>query len=545
MTPDDEVQCPEQTWPMPEPANNSKIARDLSAFEDALAAFPAGRAAELDAILTNATIPEMQALLGAGSLTSVELVTYYVERIRRYDVGQLNAIMTLNPNAPATAAALDAERAATGSRGPLHGIPVLVKDNIATHDMLTTAGAYALRDWQPDRDAFLVSQLREAGAIILGKTNLSEFANYTDPCTPNGFSTLGGQTRNPHGPFDPYGSSSGSGVASAANFAAAAVGTETQGSIIAPADVNGVFGLKTSRGLVSRDHVVPLMEAQDVPGPMARNATDLAVMLTAMAGVDTNDPATQDAAALDGTDFLRFVSDEAAGRVRVGVPAYLPESIMRQAAAYEAEGLEFTPELRQQTLDRNAEANAMLSEPMAAALREAGLAVVLVDRAAVDTIPRPDLLALLPYSFRHDFDAFMAALGDNAPVGSLAEVVALNAADPANRAPYGQRYVARAAETTMTAAEYNALVSEGRRSTQAAIRAVLADNDIDVLFMPTGQQYAAAGFPALSVPAGLDEDGRPQGLHFVADFLGEPSLLAVAYALERAGAARPVPLLDD
>ncbi|MCA9968378.1 MAG: hypothetical protein KC423_29235, partial [Anaerolineales bacterium] len=199
-------------------------------FADALAGLTAERRTELDALLADATVLDMRAAMDDGQLTSEELVTWYIDRIRRYDIDILNAVMELNPQALEIARQLDAERATGNVRGNLHGIPVLLKDNIATGDgMHTTAGADALKDWQPDRDAFMVQQLREAGAVILGKANLSEWANWMDPCMPDGFSTLGGQTRNPYGPFTTYGSSSGSAVAAAANLAAVTVGTETQG----------------------------------------------------------------------------------------------------------------------------------------------------------------------------------------------------------------------------------------------------------------------------------------------------------------------------
>jgi amidase len=191
----------------------------------------------------------------------------------------------------------------------MHGIPVLLKDNIATGDHLqTAAGAAAMLGWDPDRDAFLVRRLRDAGAVILGKANLSEWANYMDSCMPDGFSTNGGQTRNPYGPFDTLGSSSGSAVAVAADLTTVSVGSETQGSIIKPATINSVVALKTSRGLVSRDYILPLLPWQDVPGPIGRTVTDVAALLSAMVGVDENDPETAAAAELSGTDFAQFLS---------------------------------------------------------------------------------------------------------------------------------------------------------------------------------------------------------------------------------------------
>lgn len=510
-------ECPEYTFPLAEPPYTNKVARDFSAFESALAAFPPERASELDLALTNATIPEIQDQLSSGALTSAELVTYYVDRIRRYDIGKLNSVMTLNPETLAIAAALDAERAAGSVRGPMHGIPVLIKDNIATGDgMPTTAGAYALRNWLPSRDAFLVRRLREAGAIILGKANLSEFANYVDQCMPNGFSTLGGQTRNPHGPYDPSGSSSGSAVAVAANLVPVSVGTETQGSIIMPAWANGVYGLKTSRGLVSRDFIVPLLEAQDVPGPFARNATDLAIVLTVMAGVDANDPATAAAASLDGFDFLQYATNTPAASVRVGVPTFLPGSAGSEAAS---------------------------AEQVTDVLDRAGLTVVPIEATAISSLPTTDLGAILPLGFRTNFDHFMQSLGSDAPVASLADVARMNAEDPANRVPYNQRSIVGAVEATMSYAELDSAVIANREATQTSIDELMEKYKIDVLYFPQGQQYSAAGYPALSVPNGLDEMGRPQSMIFTGGFLSEPSLLTVAYTLEQANGGRPIPVL--
>ncbi|MCA9871660.1 MAG: amidase, partial [Anaerolineae bacterium] len=243
-------------FPLPEPDYNAKRPLDLSAFGDALAGLTPERAAEIDSLLAAKTVPEIQELMADGQLTSVELVTYYVDRIQRYDVDKLNSVIALNPEALGIAAQLDEERANGAARGPLHGIPVLLKDNIATGDQMpTTAGVYALKDWHADRDAFLVGKLRDAGAIIMGKANLSEWANYMDPCMPSGFSAVGGQTRNAYGPYDPLGSSSGSAVSVAANLTTVSVGSETSGSLIQPARVDGVVGMRPSQGLISRDHV--------------------------------------------------------------------------------------------------------------------------------------------------------------------------------------------------------------------------------------------------------------------------------------------------
>ena len=246
-------------FPLAEPEYNAKRPLALDAFEAALAGFKPERAREIDALLAARTVPEIRELMAGGRFSSVELVTYCVDRIRRYDVDRLNSVIELNPEALTIAAQLDQEQAKGKVRGPLHGVPVLLKDNIATGDrMHTTAGAYALRDWRADRDAFLVRKLRAAGAIILGKANLSEWAKYTDPCMPNGFSVIGGQTRHPYGPYDPLGSSSGSAVSVAAGLAPVSVGSETSGLLVEPARASGVVALRPSQGLISRDHIVPL-----------------------------------------------------------------------------------------------------------------------------------------------------------------------------------------------------------------------------------------------------------------------------------------------
>ncbi|MGD2050220.1 MAG: amidase family protein, partial [Chloroflexota bacterium] len=252
-----EEACPlhDLPFPRPEPDYNGKLARDFSPFADALVDYTPEDAAALEELVSGKTIPELQALMEGGELTSYDLVVYYLERIQRYDVDKLNSVLELNPEVLEIAQALDDERAAGTVRGDMHGIPVLLKDNIATGDQMhTAAGATVMLDWDPSRDAFLVSQLREAGAIILGKANLSEWANYMDDCMPNGFSTIGGQTQNPYGPYETYGSSSGSAVAVAADLITVSVGTETQGSIIKPAGIHSVVALKPTKGLISTDY---------------------------------------------------------------------------------------------------------------------------------------------------------------------------------------------------------------------------------------------------------------------------------------------------
>ena len=318
-------------YPRPEPVYVGKLQRDLTPFASALNAYTAEQAAAREALVRDKTIPELQLLIESGDLNSAELVVYYLDRIQRYDIDKLNSVLELNPDALEKAQSLDEEREAGNVRGPMHGIPVLLKDNIATGDALhTAAGSAAMYSWDPDRDAFLVSQLRDAGAIILGKANLSEWANYMDPCMPNGFSVNGGQTQNPYGPFETFGSSSGSAVSVSAVLVTVSVGSETQGSIIAPAGINSVVALKTSRGLVSGDYIIPLLPWQDVAGPMGRNVIDVATLLSAMTGVDANDPNTNASSDLAGVDFTALLDEGSWSDLSVGIPIWTEDAVRAQ-----------------------------------------------------------------------------------------------------------------------------------------------------------------------------------------------------------------------
>ncbi len=524
------------SYPLAEPDYSGKRQRDFSAFDQALSGYDPNRIAELDDLLDDTTLLDMQMLMDDRQLTAEELVVYYVERIQRYDVDKLNSVLELNQDALEIARLLDTERAAGAVRGPMHGIPVLLKDNIATGDGLhAAAGAWAMRDWQPSRDAFLVGQLHHAGAIILGKANLSEWANYMDSNMPNGFSVLGGQTRNPYGPYDTLGSSSGSAVAAAANLAAVTVGTETQGSVIQPAKINGVVGLKTSRGLVSRDHILPLVDWMDVPGPIGRSVTDVAVLLSAMTGVDENDPATLDAAHVAGTDYTQYLASEEADGKNLGIIVQDDASIDEYIVMLELED-EAADQFRQSMLASN-------DEVRANAAPFADLGIKLVEVPASVLPDAPDLDAVIDYGFRTALDAFLVNLGDEAPVSSLAEIVEINDADFANRAPYGQGYLESAVKSMLTANEYAAQVEESM-SVADDLGGLFEDYELDAL-LSDSQAYAAAGFPALTVPAGYNADGQPDGITLLGDFLGEDKLIAIGYAYEQATGARVDPDLES
>lgn len=535
---DMDASCPEERpFPLPDPPKSAKRPLDFAPFAAALAGFGPEQAAAVHAAVADKTVLQIAALLDDGALSSEHLVLYYLDRIRRYDEHRLNAVIELHPAALDVARERDAARAAT-PHGPLFGIPVMLKDNIATAAPLhTTAGNYALKDWQLDRDAFLVTQLHEAGAIILGKNNLSEWANYNDPCMPNGFSALGGQTRNPHGPFDPLGSSSGSAVAVAASFATLCVGSETAGSLVQPARATGIVALRPSKGLVSGDYVIPLEPTLDTAGPMGRTVTDVAALLSVLAASDPSDTAAASAATLAGTDFTRFLSLDVARTVRVGVVVF--DSFVEEPAFAER-----SPEDQHEALDERAARLFGATRQHVAALASQGIVVVPIMHSALAPL-LPSHLAYLSAGFQRGFNAFFGAMQPPAPVRSLADVVAVINEDAAARAPYGQRFVERTATHALSDEDYHATVREARHTASEWITAVTATYGVDVLIY--GVLYnaiGAAGVPAINVPAGCTTTGAPTGIYITGPHLSDGQVLAVAYALEQALGGRLMPDLD-
>lgn len=525
---------------MPNPAHSLKLTVDLSPFAAALSDLTPQRRAELDALVLEATVPSLRSAMAQGALTSEELVVYYIDRIRTYDINGLNAVIALNPDLLTQARAMDAQRSAGVVLGPLHGIPVLIKDNIAAAGAMPwTAGAWALRDMQPDRDAFLVAQVRDAGALILGKSNLSEFANWMDPSMPNGFSTLGGQTHHPYGLFDPLGSSTGSAVAVAANLAAVAVGTETSGSIISPASVNGIVGLKPSRGLISRDYIIPLLEGLDTAGPMGRTVTDVAVLLTAMVGADPHDPATAEAVAHFGTDYSQFLTTEGVDRLRVGYFT-VDADMVRQASQASAAPLT-DAEIEAQVAALNQQFGP--GEAAMARLQSAGFTLVPVPVSAM-LFARESIKPYLLGGVRHDLDAFLGQLGAVAPYATLAEIIAVTAQDAAQRAPYGLGYLIESQNTEISAEAFAEQVVAGRARAAGQIDGLLAQFGIAVLARGNMLPYPLAGYPAITLPVGVQDSGEPQSMVLAGGLFSEPQLIQAAYALEAAGPARVTPNLE-
>jgi amidase len=454
----------------------------------------------------------------------------------------LKSVISLNPDALATARALDAERSAMGPRGPLHGIPVLLKDNIDTFDMPTTAGSIILRDSVPPDDAFLTKRLRDAGAVILGKANLTEFANFVSLEMPNGFSALGGQVKNPYGPgeFDPFGSSAGSGVAVAANLAAATVGSETLGSIISPASINGVVGIRPTVGLVSRDGIVPISFTQDTAGPITRTVTDAAIMLGAMTGVDANDPATLPSEGKFHTDYTQFLNPNGLEGKRIGI---VRGPFLDPAAGF------------------SAPAKLAAAETAIAHLGALGATVVDNLDISENVFAWFDLFPVIPPGFPlegetfppvmlHEFPValadYLASLGPNAPADSLEDVIAFNKANADEAIPFGQSIFELALQTggDLNDPGYLNELNEGKRLLgEDGFAALLEDNNLDALvFVDTWSAVGAVpGYPSISVPAGFDENGEPVSIEFLAGPWAEPELIEMAYAYEQGTLLRRPP----
>ena len=489
--------------PVPKGARPLNIAQ----FNTAIASLNAARVAELDAALTMATIPQTQQLFQNGKLTSEELVKYYLWRIKRYDLNKLNSVTELNADALVIARALDAERAAGAVRGPLHGTVAVIKDNIGTGDKLhNTAGAIALMNARSDRDAFIIKKLRDAGVIILGKAGMTEWARWLSDDMPEGWSAVNGLVKNPYGSnYLVWGSSTGPAVAASANLATFAIGTETWGSLTAPALVNSAFTLKPTLGIVSRDRIIPITDAQDTAGPLTRNTIDLALVMNALAGRDQNDYPTLIARGVPSAFDQGLRGDRLKG-MRIGTLPPAPED------------------------------EALYGQTMAA-LKSAGATVV--ELPALPDISGDifgPFLEIGNYGFKTGVNAYLQAT--NASIKSVAELVAFNAQDPANRVPYGQSYLETSASNTTTAAEYAATVQAIRAQAQMQINGLLDDNKLDMLAamndtLLTRINYPGAGYPALAMPAGFRADGQPMGIMFVGTAMDDAKLIRAAYALEQ------------
>jgi amidase len=502
-------------------------------------ALPGGAAAVEPFELEGLSIAELSAGMDSGRFTARSLTELYLERIDKIDKAgpALNAVIEVNPEARAVAEALDAERKAGRNRGPLHGLPVLIKENIATSDrMETTAGSLALAGSVPPADAFCVRRLREAGAVLLGKTNLSEWANFRSTLSTSGWSGRGGQTRNPYAlDRNPCGSSSGSGVAAAAGLCFAAVGTETDGSVVCPATTNGIVGIKPTLGLISRTGIVPIAHSQDTAGPMARTVADAAALLSAMAGPDAEDAATRDARAPVRPDYTKFLDPDGLKGARIGV--------VRKLFGFHDK----VDGLMGSRLEDLRKLGAVLVDP--------------VEFENAEDISGSEYEVLL-YEFKAGLSAYLAWLGPSAPVRSLEEIIEFNERHRDREMPFfGQEiFLQAAAKGPLTDKAYlDALAKNLRVTRTEGIDALMDKHRLDALVAPTGgpawttdlvngDHYtgggcstypAVSGYPHITVPGGY-VFGLPVGLSFFGRAWSEPTLIKLAYAFEQAtGIRRP------
>jgi amidase len=520
------------------------------------------------------SIGMLRGALDSGKVTSAALVDAYAARIAALDKAgpRLNSVRALNPDAPAIAAARDAAwQAGQAKLGPLDGIPILIKDNIATGDhQMTTAGSVALEGAVAQRDAFVARRLRDAGAIILGKANLTEFANFTALDMPSGYSSLAGQVLNPYGPtlgddgrplVDPGGSSSGSAVAEAASFAAVTIGTETSGSLLDPASDNGLVTVKPTVGLISRAGIVPISSSQDTAGPLTRSVRDAALLLGVLAGADPDDPATADGAKRASTDYTRFLKADALKDVRIGVPRDPKDKA--NDVFYEAldGGQAAVMDGVIQTLKSLGAVIVEASIPTAGAVddgKATGFDIVndnpLSDgKGKTETYP-----AVLVYEFKHDLNSYLAHYLPDAPVKNLADIIAFNTAHADKGLKYGQDILVAAQGTRGDLSEEayrSARKLDLKMTRDDGIDAYLAQHKLDAILFPAyfGADIAArAGYPSVEVPAGFltkikgkTVPSFPFGATFTGPAFSEDKLLGYAYAFETATKSRRPPPLDD
>jgi amidase len=487
---------------------------------------------ELDEI----TISELQAGMKSGKFTARSLVEKYTARISEIDKSTINSVIELNPEALSIAEGMDQERKVQGPRGPLHGIPVLIKDNIATRDpMMTTAGSLALVGAKPPKDAFVAGRLRAAGAVILGKTNLSEWANIRSSHSTSGWSGRGGLTRNPYAlDRNACGSSSGTGAGISANLAAVGIGTETDGSIVCPSSSNGLVGIKPTVGLVSRAGIIPISHSQDTAGPMCRTVRDAAILLSALTGIDPDDAATSASAGHSRTDYSQYCDPNGLKGARIGV-------------ARKYFGFNDTVDaFMERTLDT---------------IRKQG--ATLVDPADIETFGKFDEteLLVLMYELKADLNAYLARLSGS-PTGTLKDVIEFNERNRQKEMPYfGQDLFLKAeAKGPLTEKEYvDALAKNHQLARTEGIDALMDKHHLDAIVAPTAgpawltdlingdhssggssSAPAVAGYPNINVTAGFIS-GLPVGISFFGRAWSEPALIRIAYAFEQATKARQTP----
>jgi len=489
-----------------------------------------------DIDLREMDISTLQNAMQSGELTSQEIVAYYLSEIDRIDRSgpELRAIIEINPDALEIAAALDQERAESGPRGPLHGIPVVLKANIDTGDQMhTTAGSLALANHRARDDAFMVARLRDAGAVILGKSNLSEWANFRSDHSSSGWSSIGGQTKNPYDPRrNPCGSSSGSAVAVSANLTSIAIGTETDGSVVCPSGINGIVGIKPTLGLVSRDGIIPIAHSQDTAGPMARTVTDAAILLNAMSIRDENDSASAERPE-QIPDYAADLSPDALQGKRIGV-------LRTHFGAGE-----------------NPKVEAILTKAIEVLTEQKA---IIIDPIEFDTDGMSDAEGIvLDFEFKADLNAYLQE--SDADIDSLESIIQYNIDNADTVMPIFRQERMDASQLSGPLSDYKYLLAlrESKRISQTAIDDAIKLNNLDAIIAPTnspawltdhinGDTYAlssssfaaVSGYASITVPAG-QVNGLPIGVSFIGGAFSERQLIEIAYAFEQAINARKPP----
>lgn len=492
--------------------------------------------------LEEQTIADLQAAMESGQRTSRQLVEAYIERIRALDANGpvLRSVIEINPDALDIADTLDRERAQSGLRGPLHGIPILLKDNIDTADkMETTAGSLALLGAKRGSDAWVVRRLRMAGAVLLGKTNMSEWANFRSTHSSSGWSARGGQARNPYAlDRTPCGSSSGSASAVAANLCATSVGTETDGSILCPASINGVVGIKPTVGLTSRSGVIPISHSQDTVGPFGRTVTDAAILLGALVGVDPGDPAATTHGEVIITDYREYLHADALRGARIGIPREVHTGYSEKVDVIFAGVVEILKSLGAVVIDPT---NLPSAKQMQTSDAE---------------------MTVLLFEFKHNLDVYLSALGPDASIHSLEDAIAFNRDHASDEMPFFAQELFEMAQEKGPLSEQMYLDARAeclKMARDEGIDAVMREHNLDALCMPTAepawkidlidgdhsmggasQPAALAGYPAISVPAGYTFR-LPIGVTFMGLARTEPKLIGYAYAFEQATRVRRAP----
>ncbi|MCT4687566.1 amidase family protein [Vallitalea sp.] len=483
---------------------------DFSAFESDLNKLGDQRYKEIEKSLIESDIKSIQKSIESGNLTYEELVLFYIKRIKEIDNNRLNTVLQLNPDAVVVAREMDEKKNNGEKLSDLHGIPVLLKDNIGTGDKLTnTAGAKVLEDSSCDRDAYIVKKLREAGAIILGKTNLSEWANFMSIDSSNGYSALGGQTHNPYGNYDVGGSSSGSGAGVSANFAPLAIGTETAGSIISPSSQNSVVGIKPTVGLWSRDRIIPLAIDLDTAGPIARTVEDAAMLLGELVGEDENDIVTSDVP--EKEDYTTYLDKNGLQGMSIGIVTN-----KEVTSSYRNDDSDIINKIKEELINLGADVKN-----------------VELDDKAFRIDEHVDMMA---YEYKTGVEEYLNAIGDNAPVKTIKEITGFNKRDLDSRAYYGQYFIEKARDINITEDENTKILSHNRSNTGSAIDEALENDKVDVLISLNNYLsgiYPIAGYPAITVPAGYRDSGEPIGLTITSTKFSEGLLIKAAYAYEQ------------